>query len=769
MFVENYREELNKAIDFDRVLEQVASFASFSCSKNEIKDSLPLHDRMEIMEHLDLVKEGLEFVRSGSILNMAGCHDVSGYVAKASKRMILNGKELLDIMTFLVACRSVYNAFDETYPLLNDHARSMTLCTDLVTSIQKQIDMTGSIKEDATPLLKNKHKELIDTRLDLQTRSRSFLKKNNSKLMEAMTTTVSNRLCVLVKAQDKYSFGGMIHGSSQSGLAYYVEPQEFTSLNNRIQMIISEIEEEKQRICKELTKKVAFNSIAISSNLETMTLIDTELAKARWAYRYDGCIPVIQTRDHALLLEHARHPLIDEKKVVANNYTLKSNEYCLMISGPNMGGKTVTLKTVGLFVALSHCGFPVLCHKATIPFYTSMYFDIGDNQSIENNLSTFSSHISKISTICNECDEHSFVLLDEVGNGTDPLQGASLAVAILDFLINKGCTIITSTHYSQVKAFGKANEHILVSSVEFDKDTLKPTYRYIPGVSGASYAFDIAAQYHLNAAILDKAVQFKNENEQNVEKELEKLEKLQNDVLKQKDRFNKLIQDAHRLQKEAAQKQEELDAKKMRFDREYEEKLNDMLEEKRAEAKEIIDELRKQKHQKIHEQTQMMHKINLLGPEKEEEPEANEDLKVGDYVRVVDLNSHGEILDIRKKEATILTNGMKMKIKLSRLKKMPRPQIKKVSSSSVDRVFKRFPLEINLIGMHVEEGLKALDDYLDQAVAHKVKQVRVIHGMGTGKLRNAVWRDLDKHPQVKSKTSAGPSEGGLGATIVVLK
>ena len=158
-----------------------------------------------------------------------------------------------------------------------------------------------------------------------------------------------------------------------------------------------------------------------------------------------------------------------------------------------------------------------------------------------------------------------------------------------------------------------------------------------------------------------------------------------------------------------------------------------------------------------------------LEPEKEEEPEANEDLKVGDYVRVVDLNSHGEILDIRKKEATILTNGMKMKIKLSRLKKMPRPQIKKVSSSSVDRVFKRFPLEINLIGMHVEEGLKALDDYLDQAVAHKVKQVRVIHGMGTGKLRNAVWRDLDKHPQVKSKTSAGPSEGGLGATIVVLK
>ena len=226
-----------------------------------------------------------------------------------------------------------------------------------------------------------------------------------------------------------------------------------------------------------------------------------------------------------MYLEHAKHPLIDEKKVVCNTYELTDKQACLMISGPNMGGKTVTLKTIGLFVALAHAAFPVLCHKAILPFYQSMYFDIGDHQSIENNLSTFSSHISRLSHICQKSDENSFILLDEIGNGTDPLEGASLAVAILEYLISKRSTIITSTHYSQVKTYGKANDSVLVSSVEFNPETLKPTYKYIPGVSGASYAFHIAREYNLEESILERADFLKNENEKQTEKELEKLRK----------------------------------------------------------------------------------------------------------------------------------------------------------------------------------------------------------------------------------------------------
>ena len=615
------------------------------------------------------------------------------------------------------------------------------------------------------------HKALVDTRLVLQSKSRQFLKKNSSKLMENMTTTVSGRVVVLVRAQDKNAFGGMIHGQSSSGLAYYVEPSSFVSDNNEISSLQIRIEEEKKRICKELSLQVKKNALALTSALETLTVIDVAFTKAKWAVRHDGCIPSLQSRDHSLYLEHAKHPLIDEKKVVCNTYELNDRQACLMISGPNMGGKTVTLKTIGLFVALAHAAFPVLCHKAILPFYQSMYFDIGDRQSIENNLSTFSSHISRLSNICQMSDENSFILLDEIGNGTDPLEGASLAVAILEYLISKKSTIITSTHYSQVKTYGKANETVLVSSVEFNPETLKPTYKYIPGVSGASYAFHIAREYHLEETILARAAFLKDENEKQTEKELEKLEKLQNDVLKQKERFNLLIEDAHRVQKEAYEKEKEIEKRKAEWDTTYQEQLNEMLEKKKAQAKEILTVLRKEKTGKQHKQIEKMHELDLLNDNMlEKEVEEKKEFKVGDYVKIIGLNSHGEIVDIRRNEATVLTNGMKMKVKLSKLEPMHKPQIKKTTyKAHVESVSNRFPLELNLIGMRVEEGIAALDKYLDQAVVKHIKQVRIIHGMGTGALRTAVWKDLKKQPNVSKFTSAGPSEGGLGATIVILK
>ena len=511
---QNFRDELNQAIDFSSVLTQISAFSSFSCSKEKILNALPQFNKLEIQEQLNYAKEAIQFEQKGGLLNLSGANDISLPVSKAEKQMTLTSKELISIYHFLTAVKQAKQSLNSSeFIELTNLAQSMDGCSRLMDSIISKIDLTGSVKEDATPALKSMHKALVDTRLALQSKSRQFLKKNSSKLMENMTTTVSGRVVVLVRAQDKNAFGGMIHGQSSSGLAYYVEPSSFVADNNEISSLVIRIEEEKKRICKELSLQVKKHALALTSALETLTIIDVAFTKAKWAIRYDGCIPSLQSRDHSLYLEHAKHPLIDEKKVVCNTYELKDQQACLMISGPNMGGKTVTLKTMGLFVALAHAAFPVLCHKAILPFYQSMYFDIGDHQSIENNLSTFSSHISRLSHICQKSDENSFILLDEIGNGTDPLEGASLAVAILEYLISKKSTIITSTHYSQVKTYGKANEHVLVSSVEFDPETLKPTYKYIPGVSGASYAFHIAREYHLEESILKRADFLKNENE----------------------------------------------------------------------------------------------------------------------------------------------------------------------------------------------------------------------------------------------------------------
>ena len=416
---QNFRNELNQAIDFSSVLTQVSAFSSFSCAKEKILNALPVFDKLEIQEQLNYAKEAIQFEQAGGLLSLSGANDISLPVSKASKQMTLTSKELISIYHFLTAVKQAKQSLDESdYPKLTNLAQSMDGCTRLMDSIISKIDLTGSVKEDATPALKSMHKALVDTRLALQSKSRQFLKKNSLKLMENMTTTVSGRVVVLVRAQDKNAFGGMIHGQSSSGLAYYVEPSSFVADNNEISSLMIRIEEEKKRICRELSMQVKKNALSLTSALETLTVIDVAFTKAKWAVRYDGCIPSLQSRDHSMYLEHAKHPLIDEKKVVCNTYELNDKQACLMISGPNMGGKTVTLKTIGLFVALAHAAFPVLCHKAILPFYQSMYFDIGDHQSIENNLSTFSSHISRLSHICQKSDENSFILLDEIGNGT---------------------------------------------------------------------------------------------------------------------------------------------------------------------------------------------------------------------------------------------------------------------------------------------------------------------------------------------------------------
>ncbi len=764
-----FHNELNQALDFDKVLEQIASFASFSSSKEKILESLPLKDLKEIQHRLSLASEAMKLEQKGTLINMAGCSDISILVKRVEKNAILMGDELLAVSLFLHACSNIQQVLSKTDTVyLRDYAQTIDSCSSLLAFIEKRIDGSGQVKDNASHELVSKTQALFTCKHRLQEKAQSFLKKNANKLMETMTTSIQGRLSVLVKAQDKNAFGGMVHGQSQSGLAFYIEPSAFVELNNQIQTLEAEIASEKKRICKECSLQVAKKANALYANLETMTLIDVAFAKGKWAYQKDGCIPFIHQRNHKFHFVFSRHPLIDSQKVVANTYTCSKN--CLMISGPNMGGKTVTLKTIGLFMVLAHAGFPLLCHEAILPFYTSFWFDIGDQQSIENNLSTFSSHISKISSICQKANERSFILIDELGNGTDPSEGASLAIAILDYLIQLNCTIITSTHFNQVKNYGKTHDQVLVSSVEFDEETLKPTYKYIEGVSAASYAFSIAAQYHLEDSILKHAQAIKDENKQDVDVQLEKLEIMQNEVRQQKERFNQLIENAHQLQKDALAEKNKITKQKEILLEDYEEKLNALLEKKQEEAQEIVQTLRQNKDAKMHENTNLLHQLNTMNQAPREEKEA-EELKVGDYVQIKDVNTHGEIVELRKKEAIVLSNGMKMKIKTNRLTKIKKPNVQKVKPSKkhVDKIFARCPTELNIIGYHVEDGIAALDKYIDQCVAHRMKQVRIVHGMGTGKLRSAVWKYLDRHPHVQSKMSGGPSDGGLGATVVILK
>ncbi|WP_304684066.1 endonuclease MutS2 [Ileibacterium valens] len=765
--------ELNEALEYNEVLTQIAAFASFSRSEDKILHSLPKDSLYEIQEALNRCKQAAAFLQAGGDLSMGGISDITQAVKAAAKGVTLDGSDLMAVAMFLAACRDIKKTFSETedhYPILTELAMTIDECSRLFEKIMDQIDLSGAIKEDASAKLRSLYRKNSQLRADLAAKGKAFVTRNADSLMENMTTTIQGRMSVLLKASDKYKFRGMVHGSSSSGQAFYVEPAEFVELNNEIQSNRMEIEEEKKQILRELSRMVKSNANTILSDLETVSVIDVAFAKAKWMLAHDGCIPSIHPSCRSIQMEHAIHPLLEQSKAVPNTYELDENQKVLMMSGPNMGGKTVTLKTIGLFVVLSHAGFPLSAHKVKIPQFEGMYFDIGDNQSIENNLSTFSAHAARLAKITQAADDKTFVLLDEIGNGTDPLEGACLAQAVLEDLNAKGSRVVASTHYDEVKAYGKSDPSILVSSVEFDPETLKPTYRYLPGISGASYAFDIAESFPFKPSILQRARALKQSNQSEVQKQLSQLEKEQLKAQKKQERFDALIKDAHELQKKTAHEKEVLEKKKKRLDEEYEARLSAELDARKEEARKILKKIRKMNGAMNHEQIEAMAQIDQLRPDqKQEKRSVDESLKPGDYVHVEILDGHGEVVSVKKKEAVVLVNGKKITVSKDQLTRMKRPKVEKSIKAHKDRTFEAFPLELNLIGMRVEEAMRSLDHYLDQAVVHRIKNVRIIHGMGTGALRNAVWDDLKRRNSVLKYTSGGPGDGGLGATLVELK
>ena len=764
------------AIDFDSVLNQFAAKAASPKTAKLIMKAEPIRSNPVLREQLDLVREAGAFLQGGGDVSLGGLGDIVPLVKTAKKGLTLLPDELLQISLFCGAVDAASRTFTDQQPLLHDMASTLQTLRPLQSSIDEAIDLSGQIKPDASARLVNLSDRLRSLKAELSAAARKFISAHATSLVDTTTAYAGGRLCVLVRSSDKYRFGGIVHGTTQSGAGSYVEPESLVTINNSIASTENDIEEEKKRICTELSSRVKVNAKALLSDDETLTRIDLALAKARWMLSHDGCVPTLHAGSHSLSIDHAVHPLLDQATAVANSYSLRSDQACLMITGSNMGGKTVTLKTIALFVLLAHCGYPVSAHRALLPMYTRFYFDVGDEQSIENNLSTFSSHVSRIGTILKKADEHTFVLLDEIGSGTDPAEGAALAQAILEELIERGSTVLTSTHYGQVKAFGKTCPAVLIGSVEFDPNTLRPTYRFLPGVSGASCAFHIASQFGMNHKVLERARMLKKENESEAAKQLESLEKQQAKVQKQKDKFDALVKDAHRLQKKADEDQKKWASMKKRLDDDYAQKLDDMLFEKTEEAKAIVRELKKSAGKASHEQIEKMGELNALGKgqpssQVKEEPKVQEKIEPGDYVHVLGLNNHGEVLDIRKKKATVLVNGRKVNVSLDQLEKMKKPAVQKPvrKKETSDISFRPFPLELNLIGMRVEEGIRELDHYIDQAVYHNIKNVRIIHGMGTGALRNAVTKDLRSHPQVKKISTGGPSDGGLGATLVELK
>ena len=460
--------------------------------------------------------------------------------------------------------------------------------------------------------------------------------------------------------------------------------------------------------------------------------------------------------------------MIDQKEVVANDIVLKKPQDILLISGSNTGGKTVALKTAGLLSLMAICGLPIPVTQAKLPLFDAVFVDVGDEQSIEQSLSTFSSHMKRLVFITQHATKNSLVIIDEICSGTDPKEGESLAEAILTYLHKKGAYILASTHYSALKEFAKESDYIKIASVEFDQEKMQPTYRLLDGSVGNSYAIEISKHLGLNQDIIQHAFIIKDESMTTSQKLLEKLQSELSAVLQEKEALEKLQKETADKEKHYQQLIDNYQSKKEKMIEEAQSDANEILEEAQNKADAILKELQGQikPHQVIQAKKQLG---DLKHQKKQVENHENHDYKIGDIVKVLSVNRQGEVVDINKKGMlTISMGGLKLNAKKTEVQFMHEkvPEKKETSNIRSLRRANKQSYELNIIGMRYEEAMNAVDKFIDGALVSNYSTVRIIHGMGTGVLRKGVRKLLDKNKYVKSYQDGGPNEGGLGATVV---
>lgn len=766
--------EQYQPLEFNTVKDAVARHCAFSLGRKKIQQSEPTFDEWIIKRELERTKEAFALVISYGAMPFSGVSDIEEEVISASKDRTLSPRELYMIANQIRACASVQNYMKDselTTLSIQELCDSLGVETSLATAIESCISNAYDVLDNASSELKGIRKAICQCESEISKEVQRFIAKHGSSLMDTITTSRNGRICVLVKISEKNLIKGFIHGESASGQTAYVEPESLLQLNNRLQSLQSKEADEINRILFSLSQQVKLHKDTLLANLDTFMILDALFAKALWCKEMDGCIPEVRPRSTRFYMKDARHPLIDPKHVVANTYEIKDPKRMMIITGSNTGGKTVTLKTMGLFVALAMAGMPVCAQEAVFPLFDQLFVDIGDDQSIQESLSTFSAHMSKLANICKKATSRSFVILDELGSGTDPKEGEALAIGILESLRKNNVMSVASTHYSALKKYGTTHEDVLLSSVAFDLESMKPTYKFLEGIGGQSNAFEIASRYGLPQEIIETAREFKEQQKNESDQLMETMEAaiVKNQQLKEK--MEHRLDDVKKLQITLEKQQVQFALEKEKTLQKVKEEVQQEYMEKMEEADLIIEELKTMSADvKPHQYITLKKELQkALQPVEEQVEEVAHVYQIGDYVLLKEYKYYGEIISITKDKAMVNVNGMKMKMPFYQLQLAKKPKRQKQEASYQKSIVSSFSMELNVIGMTVNEAIPVIDKYLDNAVIAKVFQVRIVHGNGTGALRQGVHNFLKRNAMVESYRVGGQGEGGLGASVVALK
>jgi DNA mismatch repair protein MutS2 len=775
-----------KTLELDQILSQLSGYAVLERTKMMIRDLRPINDVDIINTLLDEVDEAVRIIlRFYSVPIMFG-QDLLVPLKQAAKGATLSPLELYDIILLfdtIKACEKLQNSLLKEKmqtPHFNEHLESLVIDYDLDSLIKKAIAPNGDILDTASPELLNIRNKIKSLERNIKNKIQEILAKEAGKLSQATVSIRNDRYVLPVKAEYKNSFKGVVHDTSASLLTVYIEPHAIYELNNTLNKVKEEEKEEINRVLRLLSKRAGNISDTLINNYMSIVDLDFIFAKASYAIKIKASRPKINT-NHQLDLINAYHPLLNVPKVIPNSISFGEKERGIIITGPNTGGKTVLLKTVGLLVLMVKCGLLVPCDEnSNVMIYDMVCADIGDEQSIQNNLSTFSSHMKNIVNILETVTPNSLVLFDELGSGTDPKEGSSLAMAILKYLLEHKISFITTTHYSELKAFAYNHPEVINASVEFDETTLQPTYKLLLGVPGSSNAFSIAKRLGLKPEIVEAAAATTYQSNDELQILINKLERKARDLEK------RLIQVEAEKNKYKVLN-EELGNELLNIDRvrdEIIEKANQeakkLIEKLTFEANRILEEARqlvKEKDLKLHQVIDLKHQVNVLHDEKitkENNNEISGPIEVNDPVYHNQFGQYGVVTKKFKNNTfEILLGNVRIKVKEKDLKKVaetPKVEKKQAKSTiSVSKTSKSVKLSLDLRGERYEDAKILLDRYLDDCQLHNIKQATIIHGYGTGVIRELVQKTLKASRYVESFRYGGAGEGGSGATVVTFK
>lgn len=800
-----------QVLEYPKILERLVGFCDFSASM-ELARSLEPTDSYDLaIARLAETSEARKLFSTNDNIGIGGAHDIRPAADLAARGGVLDAQQLLDIKSTLISSRELKKSLErrtDDYPRLAQIAAGLSEAHGMVDAITRVLSDRGEVLDSASVKLGTLRREIKISHDRLMSRLQRYLTESANKLQEPIITQRDGRYVIPLRAEFKGQIKAVVHDQSSSGATLFVEPLPIVELNNAMRELQLQERDEERRILYELSAQVAEHREELVYGLENLAMLDLIFAKAKYAEELKASEPVLHKletkkrkdddqsstvhRPPSITLLHARHPLLDPNSVVPIDIDPKPGTRAIVITGPNTGGKTVSLKTVGLFALMAQSGLHIPTQSGSeLPFFHAVYADIGDEQSIEQSLSTFSGHITNIIRILKQIDARSLVIFDELGAGTDPQEGAALARAILKFLLESGCTTLVATHYPELKTFAHSTEGVVNASLEFDIKTLRPTYHLTIGLPGRSNALLIAQRLGLSQNIIDSAKAEINPEDLRADKLLDDIRKERNRTSRERQKLEKARDRLEAQTKEIEKRLEKIEDErrevlaKARAEGELEvavlRRNIDSLKSQLKKARQPLDAIKtiEDKIEKIEEKVEApveRRQTVESGPSTLYRP-----LSLGERVTVTTLNAEGVVTALGESDAEVQVGSLRVRARLvdlvrrGQVTELPdekKKEERKVEAEGSGRAAlsntKSPGLELNLRGKLVEEGLEELERYLERAFSAGLLFVRIVHGKGTGRMRDAVRNALKSSPYVASFEEPKENEGGAGVTVATM-